>query len=79
MICECKDFDQNVEMINNCVRYAEIHAMPLAPTYKEFLYCPWCGGMLRHKWELHLHLQSLTKSVPKESDMKIEPRAIDVE
>jgi len=46
MICDCLEFQQNADMINACIRFSEIHSLPLPEDYQSFRYCPWCGEKL---------------------------------
>lgn len=44
MLCNCEDWREGIENLNDIIFHASNHRMPY--TAKTFKYCPWCSTLL---------------------------------
>ena len=49
MICDCKDWKPNIDIINGYITMDAMHSWGNKDGYtgKQFAYCPWCGSKLK--------------------------------
>jgi len=49
MICNCKDFEENIGLLNAPIQLEAIRYDTCGYTGKPINYCPWCGSKLIKK------------------------------
>ena len=49
MICDCKDWKENIEKVNQPWGLWVNHFGGIGYSGKRFLYCPWCGKKLKEE------------------------------
>jgi hypothetical protein len=46
MVCDCKEFVNNMKKIDTATDVAHFHGYSLGPEFVVFRYCPWCSKLL---------------------------------
>lgn len=52
MKCDCKDWQENIEILNGPIMLQSVRTGTQGYTGKFFKFCPWCSSKLREENEI---------------------------